>query len=219
MGSGQAQSQIGLVQIQFQWRLADVTPQLPQPGNSYRSGPSVEGVVEVVGEAVVHLQEGGGVVFRAVGAVRARLEGVLTGQRVHGDVPQGRRAARASAAPSAAAPAPTPHRRLVRGGLGGVGALARRPPAVAEAGDAGVGRGGGGRAHEGVAGVQADHLLVLLDVDVDGQHGHHLGHDEGQRAEVEGPAVVVLALLVLALLVAGVARVARDVDDNPDDVA
>lgn len=70
-----------------------------------------------------------------------------------------------------------------------------------------------------VARVQAQHLLVALDVDVDGQHGHHLCHNEGQRAEVEGPAIVVLILLVLALLVAWVACVARDVHDDPDDVA
>ena len=181
--------------------------------SSYGRGSPVEGVIEVVGEAVVHLQEARGVVLRAVGAVRARLERVLARQRVHGDLAQRGRAARAPAAAAAA------HRGFVRRGLGGVRALAGRPPAVAEAGDARVGRGGRGGSHEGVARVQTDHLLVLLDVNADGQHGHHLGRDEGQRAEVEGPAIVVLALLVLALLVARVSGVAGDVNDDPDDVA
>lgn len=62
-------------------------------------------------------------------------------------------------------------------------------------------------------------LLVALNVDVDGQHGHGLGQDEGERTEVEGPAVVILALLVFFTLVAGVAGVAGYVDDDADDVA
>lgn len=59
-------------------------------------------------------------------------------------------------------------------------------------------------------------LAVLLDVHVHGDHPHHLGDDERQRPEVEGPAVGV-ALLGVAL--ARVPRVGRDVDDDPDDVA
>jgi hypothetical protein len=65
--------------------------------------------------------------------------------------------------------------------------------------------------------VEAD-LLVLLDVDVDSQDGHHLGHDEGQSSEVEGPAVAVGVLLVLIPLVTGVAGVAGDVDNDANDV-
>ena len=62
-------------------------------------------------------------------------------------------------------------------------------------------------------------LLVLLDVDVDGQHPHHLGHDEGQASEVEGPTVGVLPLLVLVLLRRDVAQCSRDVHDHTNDVA
>lgn len=64
-------------------------------------------------------------------------------------------------------------------------------------------------------GLGAD-LAVLLDVHVHGDHPHHLGDDEGQGSEVEGPAVGV-ALLGVAL--PRVPRVGRDVDNNPNDVA
>lgn len=65
--------------------------------------------------------------------------------------------------------------------------------------------------------MEAD-LLVLLDVDVDSQDGHHLSHDEGQSSEVEGPAVAVGVLLVLVALVTGVAGIAGDVDNDANDV-
>lgn len=92
------------------------------------------------------------------------------------------------------------------------------PSAVAETGHAGVRRRRRGRLDELSARFEA-HFFVLLDVDVDGQNGHGLGHDERERAKVERPAVVILVLLVLVPLVAGVSGVARDVDDNADDVA
>ena len=62
-------------------------------------------------------------------------------------------------------------------------------------------------------------LAAALDVDVDGQHADHLGQDERQPAEVEGPAVRVVVLLLLVPLRARLARVGRDVHDHPDDVA
>lgn len=62
-------------------------------------------------------------------------------------------------------------------------------------------------------------LFVFLDVEVDCEDSHRLGHNEGKRAEVEGPAIVVLVLAVLVLLVAGITRVAGDVDNDSDDVA
>lgn len=71
---------------------------------------------------------------------------------------------------------------------------------------------------ENVGARAAAQLLVLLDVDVDGQHPHHLGHDEGQSSEVKGPTVGVLPLLVLVLLRRDVAQCRRDVDDHADDV-
>lgn len=39
---------------------------------------------------------------------------------------------------------------------------------------------------------------MLLDEHVNGQHTHHFRHDEGERAEVEGPAVRV-GLFAVAL--------------------
>lgn len=62
-------------------------------------------------------------------------------------------------------------------------------------------------------------LAAALDVDVDGQHADHLGQDEGQAAEVEGPAVRVVVLLLVVPLRARLARVRRDVHDDADDVA
>lgn len=62
-------------------------------------------------------------------------------------------------------------------------------------------------------------LFVFLDVEVDREDAHRLGHDEGERAKVEGPAVVVLVLPVLVLLVTGISGVAGNVDDDADDVA
>lgn len=62
-------------------------------------------------------------------------------------------------------------------------------------------------------------LLVLLDVDVYRQHAHHLSQDEGQPAEVEGPAVGVVPLLVLVLFGRDVAECRRDVYNDAYDVA
>lgn len=90
------------------------------------------------------------------------------------------------------------------------------PPAVAVARDARVGR---GCALDEVVSSPVSRLFVFLDVKVDGEDTHRLGNDEGERAEVEGPAVVVLVLALLVLLVAGIARVAGDVDNDSDDVA
>lgn len=62
-------------------------------------------------------------------------------------------------------------------------------------------------------------LFVLLNVNVDGEDADGLGHDEGESAEIEGPAVIVLVLPVLVFLVAGVSCVAGDEDDDADYVA
>lgn len=62
-------------------------------------------------------------------------------------------------------------------------------------------------------------LFVFLNVNVDGEDADGLGHDEGEGAEIEGPAVIVLALPVLVFLVAGISCVAGDEDDDADDVA
>lgn len=63
------------------------------------------------------------------------------------------------------------------------------------------------------------HLFVPLNVDVDCKHADGFGHDEGQCARIEGPAVAVLTFLVFSFLVAGVTDVARDVHDDAYDVA
>lgn len=63
------------------------------------------------------------------------------------------------------------------------------------------------------------HLLVFLYIYVDRENAHRFGHDEGERAEIEGPAVVVLVLPVFVLLVTGIPGVAGNVDNNADDVA
>lgn len=60
--------------------------------------------------------------------------------------------------------------------------------------------------------------MVFLDVNVDCKNTHGLSHDEGEGAEVKGPAVVVVVLLVLVFLVTGVPGVAGDVDDDGDVV-
>lgn len=39
---------------------------------------------------------------------------------------------------------------------------------------------------------------MAVDEHVHGQDAHHLSHDEGERAEVEGPAVRVAVLLRVA---------------------
>lgn len=62
-------------------------------------------------------------------------------------------------------------------------------------------------------------LFVFLYVYVDRQNPHRFSHDEGECAKVKGPAVVVVVLLILVLLVTGISGVARDVDDDADDVA
>lgn len=62
-------------------------------------------------------------------------------------------------------------------------------------------------------------LFVFLDIHVDCENTHGFSHDEGERAEVERPAVAVVVLLVLVFLVTGIAGVAGDVDDDADDVA
>lgn len=62
-------------------------------------------------------------------------------------------------------------------------------------------------------------FLVFLDVYVDGEDGHRLGHDEGKGAEVERPAVGVGVLLVVVTLVVRVSCIARDVHNDANDVA
>lgn len=62
-------------------------------------------------------------------------------------------------------------------------------------------------------------LTVLLNVDVDSQNADHLSQDEGQASKVEGPAIGVVALLILITLCAWVTSVGRDVHYHPDDVA
>ena len=56
---------------------------------------------------------------------------------------------------------------------------------------------------------------MAVDEHVHGQHAHHLGHDEGERAEVEGPAV---GVGVLTVTLTGVARVSGYVHDDADDI-
>lgn len=83
--------------------------------------------------------------------------------------------------------------RRVRGA--GRGARAA-PVAVAVAGDP-----RDGRALEVVGGRARPYseLAVPVNEHVHGQHTHHLGHDEGEGAKVEGPAVGVAVLLGIAL--------------------
>ncbi len=71
---------------------------------------------------------------------------------------------------------------------------------------------------ENVGARAAAQLLVLLDVDVDSQHPHHLGHDEGQASKVKGPTVGVLPLLVLVLFRRDVPQCSRDVHDHANYV-
>lgn len=63
------------------------------------------------------------------------------------------------------------------------------------------------------------HLFVLLDVNVDRQNAHGFGHNERESPEVEGPAVVILVLLVLVFLVTGISSITGDVNNDTDDVA
>lgn len=82
--------------------------------------------------------------------------------------------------------------RGVRGAGGGAGAA---PVAVAVAGDARY-----GRALEVVSRARSyPQLSVAVDEHVHGQDAHHLSDDEGQGAEVEGPAVRVAVFLGVAL--------------------
>ena len=118
---------------------------------------------------------------------RAAGLGGVPGQRVHGDL-CGRQRAKALEA----------HRRGlagmrgVRGAGGGAGAA---PVAVAVAGDPCE-----GGALEVVSRARSyPQLSVAIDEHVHGQDAHHLGHDEGQRTKVEGPAVRVAVLLRVAL--------------------
>lgn len=140
----------------------------------------------------------------------AGLQRVPT-QRVEGYVSHGQTHPQASTSAHL-----QPHRRGLAGRLGGPGAGARVPPAVAVARDARIGR---GRAFDEVVPAPVARLFVFLDVEVDCEDSHRLGHNEGKRAEVEGPAIVVLVLAVLVLLVTGIAGIAGDVDDDSDDVA
>lgn len=90
------------------------------------------------------------------------------------------------------------------------------PSAVAVARDARIGR---GRAFDEIMPAPVARFFVFLNVEVNCEDSYRLGHNEGKSTEVEGPAVVVLVLAVLVFLVAGIARVAGDVDDDSDDVA
>lgn len=100
------------------------------------------------------------------------------------------------------------------GGLGGTRAgAAAALITVPVAGDAGDGRG-----LEVVRGTgRGPQLFVPIDEHVHGQHPDHLGDDEGQGPEVEGPAVGIAVLLGVAL--GGVSGVGGDVHDNANDVA
>lgn len=125
--------------------------------------------------------------------------GGIPGQGVHGDVCRS----------GARVPALAHGRSVTRSRL--TGAAAGAPAeSVAVAGDATEGR----LLDQLGAGLGAL-LPVFLDEHVYGEHAHHLGHYEGECAEVEGPAIRV-ALLRVTL--ARVARIGGYVHDNADDV-
>ncbi len=143
------------------------------------------------------------------GAVRV-LRHTVPRQGVHGQLVQG---------PTGRwRPLQAAHRRVLPRCLCGMRAGVRRPPAVAEARYPRVRRRGGERAYE-LAPRPPANFLVFLNVDVDGEDSHSFGHNEGEGAKVERPAVGVGVLLVVVAFVAGVSGIAGDVDDDADYVA
>lgn len=146
------------------------------------------------------------VVFGAVSALRH----AVPRQGVHGQLVQGPTRRRP--------PLQTGHRRVLPRRLRRMRAGTRCPPAVPKAGYPGVRRRGREGADELAPRLPAN-LLVFLDVDVDGEYGHRFGHDEGEGAEVERPAVGVSVLPVVVAFITGVSRIAGDVDDDADYVA
>lgn len=158
-------------------------------------GPPVGRVFEVLRVGVVRLQK------LPLGVEQGTHCGLgrIPGKGVHRDVR--RRGARVPA---------LAHGRGVAGGRLAGAAAGAPAEAVAVAGDATEGR----LLDQLGAGLGAQ-LPVLFDEHVHGEHTHHLGHDEGQGAEIERPAVRV-ALLRVAL--ARVARVGGYVHDDSDDV-
>lgn len=76
-----------------------------------------------------------------------------------------------------------------------------------------------GCAFEKVGTRSATELFVFFDVNVDGQNSNHLGQNEGETAEIKGPAVRVVPLLILVLLWGDVTQGGRNVDDYANDVA
>lgn len=180
-------------------------------GASHGGGPpvqhaDVQAFLQVLLEEVVHLQEAG-LLVGAVAGGRGHLEG-LPGQRVHGQLAHGDGPGDLQA-----------HRRCVSGGRGlcGPGAGPGAPSPVPVAGHPGVG--GGGRSLEELPFGLKSQLFVFLNVNVHGQDAHGLGHDERQGSEVKGPAVVVMVFFVFVALVAWVACVTGNVDDDAYDVA
>lgn len=159
------------------------------------SGPPVGRVFEVLRVGVVSLQK---LPLRVEQGTHCSLRRI-PGKGVHRDVC--RRGARVPA---------LAHGRGITGGrLAGATAGAPAEP-VSVAGDATEGR----LLDQLGAGLGAQ-FPVLFDEHVHGEHAHHLGHDEGQSAEIERPAVRV-ALLRVAL--SGVTRIGRYVHDDSDDV-
>lgn len=174
-------------------------------------GSPVSSILKILLEAVVDLQEAW-IPLRAIGTdgPAAGLQRVPA-QGVQGYVPHGQTHPKASTSTHL-----QPHWGGLAGRLGGPGAGTRVPPTVAVARDARIRR---GCAFDEVVPAPVARLFVFLNVEVDCEDSHRLGHNEGKCAKVEGPAVVVLVLAVLVFLVAGIARVAGDVDDDSDDVA
>jgi hypothetical protein len=168
------------------------SPGSPVPRSSYGRGPAVgcvgvERVLAVLLDTVVDLEKAV-IPVRVVGGGGrgGSLQGVPT-EGVHGDL-RGRQGVEALHA----------HGRGVSGvrGLGGARAgAAAALVAVAVAGDAGD---GGGLEVVGGAG-RGPQLFVAVDKHVHGQHPDHLGDDEGQGPEVEGPAVGVAVLFGVTL--------------------
>lgn len=142
------------------------------------SGPPVGSIFEVLSVGVVSLQK---LPLGVEQGTHCRLGGI-PGQGVHGDVCRS----------GARVPALAHGRSVTRGGL--TGAAAGTPAeTVAVAGDATE-----GRFFDQLGAGLGTQLPVFLDEHVHGEHAHHLGHYEGQGAEVERPAVRV-ALLRVAL--------------------
>lgn len=77
---------------------------------------------------------------------------------------------------------------------------------------------GVGGAFEEVSARTTAQLLVLFDVDVNGEDPHHLGQNERQTPEIKGPAVRVVPLLIFILFRRDVTQGSRDVDDHSNDV-